>query len=119
MITGNLVYGIQRSSSVEEAIENYKDNVLDSGLTERWIRSVYSKKKKLPIINTLFDVQSNGVTVLTLLGIPEDVQTTMWGKWPTLPEDVRASWIDSFSDVDQTDITDISIFAKFLVELLS
>ena len=119
MITGNLVKGIQQSSSMEEAIETYKDNVLENGLTEIWLRSVYANKKELPVLNMLFDVQSNGVAVLTLLGIAEDVQTSMWEKWPTLPEDVRASWVDSFADVDQTDMTDLSIFVTLLVKLLS
>ena len=116
---GELVKKIQSESTSDKAVEEYSLQAKSNGLSDSWIRAVFSVKTSLPVLDELFDVHTSGTTILTQMGISAEVQSKMWEKWPTLPEDVRASWIDSFADVDQTDLTDISKFIKILVELLT
>ena len=119
MALGHLVKKIQAAENSDKAVELYSTEVGTWNLSDTWIRAVFKHRKSIPVLDELFDVHGKGVSVLTQMGISEEVQGSMWSKWPALPEDVRASWIQSFSDVDENDPRDVFEFASKLVKLLS
>jgi len=119
MNIGQLVRLIQKENTIENAIETFLDEAKIQNLNELWIRSVYIHKKTIPILDTLFDVHGKGVIILDELGVSPETQTIMWNKWPTLPEDVQASWIESFSEVDEEDIQDVITFISILIVFLT
>lgn len=116
---GRLVSNIRKATSADEAVETYKADALEKGLDENWIRSVFKKTRELPVLDGSFDVHSHGVSVLTQIGVAEETQTQMWQVWPTLPEDVRAAWVEDFKLLDTSDPTDVASYAMLLVDLLT
>lgn len=116
---GRLVSDIQRAASADEAVETYSSAASDRGLPEKWIRSVFGKKQSLPVLDESFDAYSQGVSIFTQIGIPKENQTHMWEAWSSLPEDVRAAWVEGFKLLDTTDPTDVASYAMLLVGLLS
>lgn len=121
MLVGNLVSDIQKAVSADEAVATYSADASSLGLREAWIRSVFKKERlrHLPVLDQSFDVHSQGVSILTYIGIPEEKQTQMWTKWPSLPEDVRAAWIEDFRLLDTNDPQDVASYAMLLVDLLT
>ena len=119
MITGKLVHEIQKSTSSDEAVANYLTEAEQHNLSERWIRAVFSVKKTLPVIDLSVDVHGNGTTILTQMNIDPEVQKNMWQKWPTLPQDVRAAWVEDFKELDFNDQQDVTSFVILLINLLS
>lgn len=117
----NLVTHIQKAKSADEAVALFSAQAASSGLGEQWIRSIFNKERlrHLPVLDVSFDVHSQGVNVLTYLGIPAETQTQMWTKWPSLPEDVRAAWVEDFKLLDTNDPQDVASYAMLLVGLLT
>lgn len=116
---GQVVHKIQASTDSDTAVQNYSVEATTFGLSDKWIRSVYYVKKKLPILDLSVDVHGNGTTILTQMNISPEVQTRMWEKWPTLPEDVRAAWVEDFKELDFTDQRDVTSYVTLLIDLLS
>lgn len=116
---GHLVADIQKSESEDDALQNYAEEASSKNLSTRWIVSVFCNRRPLPVLDESFDVHSHGVSVLTQIGIPEDKQTQMWEAWPTLPEDVRAAWVEGFKLLDMSDPIDVESYAMLLVDLLT
>lgn len=116
---GELVKKIQSESTSDKAVEEYSVQAKANGLSDSWIRAVFSVKTSLPVLDELFDVHTSGTTILTQMGISAEIQSKMWETWPTLPEDVRASWVQDFKILDFTDPQDVSSYVLLLVNLLS
>jgi len=119
MITGKLVHEIQKSTSSDEAVVNYLTDAEQLNLSEKWVRAVFSMKKTLPVLDLSVDVHGNGTTILTQMNIDPEIQKNMWERWPTLPEDVRAAWVEDFKELDFNDPRDVTSFVTLLVNLLS
>ena len=115
---GHIVHDIQKSSTLEEALENYGQEVRSKKLNGRWVTSVFNKRRTLPILDLTFDAYGEGVTVFTSMGISAEDQEIIWSNWEKLPEDTRASWVDGFKKVDKEDIQDVVSYAQLLADLL-
>lgn len=116
---GELVKKIQSTTTSDIAVEEYSVDASKWGLSDRWIRAVFSVKAELPVLDLSVDVNGIGKTILTQMNVPEETQTKMWEKWPTLPEDVRASWVEDFKGLDFDDQGDVTTYVQLLVNLLS
>jgi len=115
---GHIVRDIQNANSLEEALQKYGQEVRSKKLNGRWVTSVFNKRRKLPVLDLTFDAYGQGVSVFTSMGISPETQEIIWSNWTTLPEDVKASWVDGFKKVDVTDENDVVTYAQLLYELL-
>ena len=105
----DLVHGIKNSSSVENAIRTYRGN-----FTTIWIKAIYNSKKELPVLDTSFDVNIAGKDVMTTVGISSEMQTAIWDKWELLDDDIKASWIIDWKNVDAEDPDEILSFLSVI-----
>ena len=115
---GHIVHDIQKSNSLEEALETYGQEVRSKKLNGRWVTSVWNKRRTLPVLDLAFDAYGEGVTVFTSMGISAEDQEIIWANWEKLATDVKASWVDGFKKVDKTDENDVVSYAQLLVDLL-
>ena len=115
---GHIVHDIQKSNSLEEALETYGQEVKSKKLNGRWVTSVWNKRRTLPVLDLTFDAYGEGVTVFTSMGISPGDQEIIWANWEKLATDVKASWVDGFKKVDKTDENDVVSYAQLLVDLL-
>ena len=116
---GVIVRDIQKSESEDDAVSKYYDEISTRGLTKNWVVSVFRNQKNLPVLDELYDVRTEGISVLNALGIDNETQTIMWNKWDILADDIKASWIEDFKKVDQNEPQDVSSFTQLLIDLLT
>lgn len=96
---GEIVHDIQQCSHIQDALDRYTEEALSLGLSTAWMRSVFSKKRPLPVLDTSFDVQGTGVDVLGGMGISAEAQTAMWNNWALFDDDIKASWVKDFKEL--------------------
>ena len=116
---GVIVRDIQKSESEDDAISKYYDEISTRGLTKNWVVSVFRNKKNLPVLDELYDVRTEGISVLNALGIDNETQTILWNNWDILADDIKASWIEDFKKVNQNEPRDVSSFTQLLINLLT
>lgn len=119
MTVGTLVKNIRACTNSENAVQQYSSQAKLFGLSDKWIRSVFNFRKELPVLDLSVDVHGNGTTILTNMNIDPEVQKKMWVNWPTLPEDVRAAWVEDFKELDFNDTRDVTSYVTLLINLLS
>ena len=118
-VIGHLVADIQQCKSSDDAVTKHKEEATGRNLSTAWIEAVFRNNRPLPVLDTSFDVHGKGVDVLHSMGVPQAVQTHMWGEWALLAEDVRAAWVADFKKLDFTDPQDVITFTQLLIDLLS
>lgn len=116
---GEIVRDIQACSHVQAALDRYTEEALSAGLSANWIRSVFSNKRPLPVLDTSFDVHGTGINVLNGMGIAAENQAIMWDNWALLADDMKASWVKDFKSLDFSEPRDVVEYTTLLVNLLS
>lgn len=117
---GSKVKQIQSYENEEMAVRKFcTDGVTFSGLSERWVRSVFRNRVSLPVLDLSVDVHGEGVNVLNHMGITEEVQSVMWQRWALVPEDVKAAWISDWQLLDTSDTQDVFSYVELMVEFLT
>jgi len=111
-----LVRLVQKSETEEEAVELYSGSM---GFSSRWVSSVFKAKRELPKLDTLFDVQSVGKSILDDIGIPGSVQGEMFLKWGSLSDDQKAPWVTDWKKLDVDDGQEILAFVTVISTFLS
>ena len=116
---GEIVHDIQQCENIQDALDRYTGEALSLGLSTAWMRSVFSKKRPLPVLDTSFDVQGTGINILGDMGIPAETQTLMWNNWAALDQDIKASWVKDFKELDFSEPRDVFEYTTLLVNLLT
>ena len=71
------------------------------------------------MLDTSFDVQGTGINILGDMGIPAETQTLMWNNWAALDQDIKASWVKDFKELDFSEPRDVFEYTTLLVNLLT
>lgn len=117
---GSKVRQIQSYETEEEAVKKFVvDGVTFSGFSERWVRSVYRSRVTLPVLDLSVDVHGEGVNVLNHMGISQEVQSSMWQRWESTPDDVKAAWLQDWKLLDTSDTQDVFSYVELMVKFLS
>ena len=117
---GALVKKIQSYDTAEQAVSRLcAHGFTSSGFSEKWVRSVFRNRVKLPVLDLSVDVHGDGVNILNVMGISKEVQTPMWQKWIVTPEDIKAAWLEGWKQLDRSDMDDVFSYVRLMVEFLS
>lgn len=117
---GAFVKKIQSYDTEQQAVQRYcKNGFTSSGFSEQWVRSVFRNRVVLPVLDLSVDVHGEGVKVLDHMGVSKEVQATMWERWSTTPEDVRASWLEDWKLLDFSDEQDVFSYVGLMVQFLT
>lgn len=114
---GALVKKIQSYETEEQALSRYcKNGFTSSGFSEQWVKSVFRNRAALPVLDLSVDVHAEGVDVLNQMGIAKEVQTAMWERWASTPDDVKASWLEDYKSLDFSDSNDVFSYVQLMVD---
>ena len=117
---GYLVKKIQLYNDEDQAVDRVCTNgFTSSGFSELWVRSVFRNRVKLPVLDLSVDVHGEGVQVLDHMGVSKEVQSSMWERWSTTPDDVKAAWLEDWKSLDTSDFEDVFSYVGLMVKFLT